>query len=672
MQNNQRAQRDSERGMALVTALLATTMMLALGMALVFSAATDTTTTRVQRVGQQAFFAADAGVGVARRAMTQAFSEQINKVRTEQIAFYKKVLPAPAGQFPDAQAVPPADGTWTNSFYTAIRDRAIVLATLQARAQKLDAANGSKFTVTYSPFSGTITKQVVDQFNAIEYVTLRYSIAVTGQTTGGGSATVHESGLLSTELTLAASGEGARNFKFSGFGAFFDNGDTQASAPLANGTFSGPVHTNTHFAFLSNRSVTFRNLVSQFDAKIRYDDTNTTTPNTKIPPPNLPGITLSSDGYKTTTSKVPLPENNFSQEYAVINGTGITDKKTDGTPVDAPGSVPTDGQGHPIAVFDSSGRVTTDVLVANLRNAKNQAPSKSGSDLADGVYISADGTNINGAGIYVEGDASDIQVYAETNGNQVYVVQQGSKTTTVTTNYTTQKTTITSGSDTKTYNGVFTDKSDPANPGKVGVSLFVDGSINSLRGGHTSSTDKAAIAPKTKLTITAQSDITVTGDLTYANKVVDDNGNKVSNIDSIENVFGLFTNDGNLNLAPNSSYVDGPGLGLEIDAAVITFNSNTSNDGGAIKGSIVYTGGTTPGTNDRWKLIGSRVQSKINTIGYNYRDIFFDPRYSGGTFSPPFFPGTTYELIKPVAHDVDITLVDTPFPTAMSWFRDNN
>ena len=639
-------------------------------MALVFSAATDTTTTRVQRVGQQAFFAADAGVGVARRAMTQAFSEQIDKIRSEQIAFYKKVLPAPSGQFPDAQAIPPADGTWNNSFYSTIRDRAIELATVQARAQKLDEINGSKFTVTYSPFSGTITKLVTDQFNAVEMVTLRYSIKITGVTTGGGSATVHESGLLSTTLTLAATGTGSRNFKFSGFGAFFDNGDTQANAPLANGTFSGPVHTNTHFAFLSSRSVTFRNVVSQVDSKIRYDDTSTTTPNKAIPPPSLTGITLSSDGYKTT-SAVPLPTNNFSQEYAVINGTGIIEKKADGSPVDPPGTIPNDSHGDPIPVFDSSGRVAVDILVANLRDAKNHTPGKSGGDLDDGVYVSANDNNINGAGIYVEGNASDIQLYADTNGDQVYVIQQGSKTTTIRTNYTTQKTTISSGNDSKTFNGVFTDKSDPSNP-KVGVSLFVDGSINSLRGGHTSSTDLPAIASKTKLTITAQSDITVTGDLTYANQVVDDNGNKVSNINSIDNVFGIFTNDGNMNLAPNSSYVDGPGLGLEIDAAVITFNSNTSNDGGAIKGSIVYTGATTPGTNDRWKLIGSRVQSKINSIGFNYRDIFFDPRFSGGTFSPPFFPGTTYQIIQPVAKDVDITLVDTPFPTAMSWFRDNN
>ena len=60
---------NDERGMALITSLLATTILLALGMAVVLSATTDTVTTKAQRVGEQSFFVADAGVGIARRAM---------------------------------------------------------------------------------------------------------------------------------------------------------------------------------------------------------------------------------------------------------------------------------------------------------------------------------------------------------------------------------------------------------------------------------------------------------------------------------------------------------------------------------------------------------------------------------------------------------------------------
>lgn len=669
------SQFEGERGVALITALLATSILLALGIAVVFSATTDQVTTKTHRAGQQAFFAADAGIGIARRALAQAFSEQIDKVRAGKIAFARNNPPAATGQFPDVQVIPtPGDGTTFSSlFYSQVRDRAVELATHAARAQRLDALNGTKYSVQYSPLSGSVALHTADATNATEVAVLRYSIQVTGQTGIGGSATVHETGRLSIDATLlAAGGPSNRSFKFSGFAAFFDNGDTLANAALASGTFSGPVHTNTHFAYLPSRSVTFRNVVSQVDNGIRYNNSSNTTPNQAIPASSIPGITLSSEGYKQIAA-VPLPGNNFSQEYAVINSTGVTDKKADGTLVDPPAVIPNDILGNPLPVLDSSGRVTAAVMAANLRNASNTAPTVVGGLLVNGVYISsADGTSITGAGIYVQGTVSDVQLYADTNGDQVYVFVQGSITTTIRTSYASNTTNISSGNSSRTYTGVFTDKSDPANV-QPGVSLFVNGSINSLRGGKNGSTVKPAIAANTRLTITSQRNVTVTGDLKYANPVANSDGTPVSNLNSIQNVLGIFTNDGNLGLAPNSNYVSGPGLSLEMNAAVVTFNNNTSNDGAAIDGSIVYTGGSSPGSNDRWRLVGSRVQSKINNIGYSYRDIYFDVRFSGGTFAPPFFPGTTYSLGPPaVAASVTITSVNSPAPTAMSWFRDNN
>lgn len=665
-----RTQGESERGMALVTALLATAILLALGMAVVFSATTDMVTTKTQRVGEQAFFAADGGIGVARRALSQAFSETMAEFKAGTLAYYKNNA-AVGLHFPDVQVLPPTTNT---AFYQTVVARAVQLATATARAQRMDELNGSSFTVSYSPISGSVQFIEADQFNATESATFRYSIEVTGRTGAGGSARVHETGRLSIDMTLLAIGEPpGRDFKFSGFGAFFDNGDTQANAPLASGTFSGPVHTNTHFAFLSSRSVTFRNVVSQVDNGIRYDNLSNTTPNvTPIPSASIAGITISSEGYKKIAA-VPLPADVFSQEYAVINNTGIRDLHPDGSPVDAPAVIPNDAQGHPVAIFDASGRVVASVLAANLRNVSNNPPTVSGGSLVNGVYVSsANGSTIAGAGVYVQGDVSDMQLYADTNGDQVYVIQQGGTTTTVRTSYTNGTTTLSSGGTTRTYTGVFTDKSDPAHI-QPGVSLYVAGSINSLRGGTNGSTVRPAIAASTRLTLTSQRHITVTGDIKYANPVANSDGTDASNLDTVKNVLGIYTNDGNLKLAPNSNYVLGPGLGLEINGAVVTFNGNTSNDAGNIEGSIVYTGSTTPGSNDRWRLVGSRVQSKINTIGYNYRDIYFDKRFSGGKFAPPFFPGTTYSLGPPaIAGHPTITFINAPAPTAMSWFRDNN
>lgn len=68
--------------------------------------------------------------------------------------------------------------------------------------------------------------------------------------------------------------------------------------------------------------------------------------------------------------------------------------------------------------------------------------------------------------------------------------------------------------------------------------------------------------------------------------------------------------------------------------------------------------------NDRWKAVGSRLHSKINGIGYNYRDLYFDTRFSYKV-APPFFAGTTYSLGPTPVPDT-ISLVNPPATTAMS------
>lgn len=669
--------RNSERGMALITALLATTILLALGMAIVFSATMDTVTTKSARISEQAFFAADAGIGIARRAMAKAFEDRLALLKANiaagTVTPYLNPARVDVNTFPDVQLLPDPDTTagQASTFYSDVLTNAVTLCNNTSRNSRLSNLNGTSFTATFSPLSGKLELIKNSATQATQSMVFRYTITVTGKTEAGGTATVSETGRLSTAITLLTSNgvTSTRSFAFSGFGAFFDYGDTQASAPLASGTFSGPVHTNTHFAFLSSRSVAFRNVVSQVDAQIRYDNTSNTNGNRAIPNADITGIDISSEGYQRTAA-VPLPTNAFSQEYAVINSTGITDVNASGTPVDPPAAVPA----SPATVFDGSGRVTAATLRLNLRNAANAQPTISGGNIASGVYISsADGNNVSGAGIYVQGSASDIQIYGDTNGDQVYVILQGSTTTTVRTSFTNNQTTISSGASTRVMTGVFKDKADPTNI-KNGAMLFVNGSISSLRGGKTSSMSRPAVASATRLTITANADITVTGDLKYEQPVALSTGEAVSGIGSITNVLGIFTNDGNVNLAPNTTYntPSGSDLSLEMNAAVVAFNANTGNDGGDIKGSIVYTGGTAPASADRWRLVGSRVQSKINSIGYTFRDIYFDTRFQGGTFAPPFFPGTNYALASvPVPGPVTMDTVATPAASAMSWFRSN-
>ncbi len=681
----------SERGVALISTLLVMTMLLALGIAIVLSSTTDTVTTKSHRVGEQAFYAADTGLSLARRALLTALSEEISKIVSGTATYgqsgsgYYLIDATPAdGSFPTVLVIPDPDDFPAYQFYVNVYARAqqlVASAVADSTYSTFKTLNDTSFVVVFRPLAGTVDFSPVptDPSKAGEAIKLRYSIQVTGTTGAGGSSTVDETGKISINLDLkntAAPGS-PRNFSFSGFGAFFDNGDTAANSYLAAGTFSGPVHTNTHFSFSSTHGVAFRDAVSQVDNYIRYDSTDFAQGHRSIPTADMTGIDIGSGGYKQTAI-VPLPPNNFSQEYAVINGTGITDKKSDGTPVDPPATTK-DAGGNDILVIDASGHVTADALAVNLRDSSNKAGTVTSAKLnggADGVYISSgNGTTITGAGIYVQGNVTDLQLYSNLT-DQVYVIKQASgKITTVTVSTLTNKTTISdSAGKSASFTGVPTDKSDPAHV-QPGASLFVNGSINSLRGGFDSTTGKnvAALAAGTRVTITAQSDITITGDLTYASAVVDSSGLPVTNYNAVQNVLGLFTGNGNVNLAPNSSYNSDAALSLQVHGAIVAFNGNTADDAGSIEGSITYTGSNTPSSSDKWTLVGSRVQSNINNIGYTNRNIFFDPRFSGGGFRPPFFPGTTYSLgTLTVPGIITITAVSDARPLGISWYREVN
>ncbi len=275
-------------------------------------------------------------------------------------------------------------------------------------------------------------------------------------------------------------------------------------------------------------------MVSQVDNYIRYDSDDFSKGHLSIPNTDIKGIDISSEGYKKV-NRVPLPDNNYSQEYAVINATGILDKNLDGSPVDPPARLPKkDGLLQPI--FGLLGRVTPEALAVNLRDAWNKEPLILLGQLKSGIYISsADGNNISGAGIYVQGDAADIQL-TSSGTDQMYVITQkvllGTQTTTVTVSPSKNQTTIRTGSQTRTFNGIPMDRFKSKSP-QGAMSLFVNGSINSLRGGTNGTTRNPALAPDTRVTVTAQRDITITGDLKYANSVVNSDGTPVSNLGSI-------------------------------------------------------------------------------------------------------------------------------------------
>lgn len=587
-----------ERGAALITSLLCMTLLYALGLALLLSTTTDTLISTSYRASEEAFFAADAGVAVGRRAVAKAFAEQVSLIASGAQPPYR----------PDSQVLPDTESAPDAAFFRAVAERAAEIANGDERSL---LPNGSKYQIEILAFEGGPTSTPVrNPRNGLEAYQYTYEMRSTGRSELGARSEVVERGELRTHLTAAAY---STRLPYSRYGTFFDTGNPEGNLVLVSGTFTGPVHTNSHFRFSSRNNVVFRGRVTQGEDFIEYDGAAV-----PIPEKGTKGIVVSDGAYKQD-SKVPLPKNNFVQELAVINGSGYRGSE---------GETP---------LVDARGRVTPEALRDNLSDVHGRTPQVSGSDISPGVFVaSTDGTEITGGGIYVNGDA---QIALSTSGAaQVISVTQGTTTTTITLDYTSSTTTVSASGTTRTFTGVPMDRSLGPSQSKPGISLFVDGSVTSLSGppavnGQTG----AAIAPQTAMTITAQRHVTVTGDVKYAEPIVASDGTPLPRANSAESVLGIFTNDGNVVLQPSPTHTDGDGASLEIDAAIAAFNADKSNDSG-VEGAILYGVGS-PARNAKLTIVGARLQSNIANIKYRTRQIFFDPRLDGGQFAPPFFPG---------------------------------
>src|SRR4029079_3937047 len=108
------------------------------------------------------------------------------------------------------------------------------------------------------------------------------------------------------------------------------------------------------------------------------------------------------------------------------------------------------------------------------------------------------------------------------------------------------------GGVTRTFTGIPMDSSLGPTQSVPGISLFVDGSITSLSGPQAVNGQVApAISPKTAMTITSQRDVTVTGDIKYADPVIGPDGSPTPRANQNTSVLGIFTNDGNVVLQPD-------------------------------------------------------------------------------------------------------------------------
>ncbi|MFN0121139.1 MAG: PilX N-terminal domain-containing pilus assembly protein, partial [Blastocatellia bacterium] len=417
----------AQRGYAMVFSMLSLVLLTGLGLSAAFMASGDMAISGNFRRNEQAFYAAEAGLGVAREVIREQLKTVIetnaNAAAPTVNAVYQPASTNPA----------PFDATSITSILTSTAltstatnsPRALAAAAINARGSGIGSYSSFSVTpanltltllgTTEGPRPSAAANNNIAQPPAYIEARYGYTINITGTYNApsdpnstslmASTASTGETGVvtirLNTNSTPNASAQPVFKRSFSSFGTFWHRTTLSSSSQLAGGVYGGPTHTNQALAFNSSSTYVFKGALSQAGSSTAGGSTYGYKNGSNFSHYNVNTTARSGLSFESTytkTATLPLPDNVYSQQLAVLNGTGETD-----------------------ATFTTA-QPTAAQLAANLRTATNTAPTVTGGALATGVYISSsNGTSISGGGIYVKGTAKDVQL-SVSGTSQVYKI----------------------------------------------------------------------------------------------------------------------------------------------------------------------------------------------------------------------------------------------------------
>ena len=643
-----------DRGFALVFVLLLLSMMSLMALAMVLSSSSDMLINGYYRNARGSFYAADSGLNIARQQL-------VNQI---------------LAQGPGAWSAPPIPNT-----ATAAQTALTYITTTYANFTPLTGPNNGQalkswseqFEITSASFTPLGTPTVTSYCttgasctyvpssyanyalctSANTYITdvtgcsytYQYSLTSVGAAQGSEQTSVSETGTVKVVFSAQPT---TMTLNFASFGCWLDQYPLcdPDLGPLVPGVMTGPMFTNGAWQFMPGYYL-FTDPVTQANADMGYwfggtcigSPTGSYKSGSQLIAPIFEG----SPGFSLGLPAQSSPTDSFSQEWAVIDGKGC-------------------GEGSNICGNPSSPwpPVTSANLNADVRNAAGAAYPIGGA--SSGVYMNyTTNSGVNtmvGGGFYVEGSAN-IALSISGASAQVMAITQGSgssaTTTTITidplatpppawncpagtTGTTTLATQVGSGSPTTT-NICSVPMNQVPSPPQPGTMVYVDGNINSLSG---PGEGVPAIQDGSQLTITANGNIDITGDVRYNtepvtttnNQIVPGtnpaccNGQPVSTLipgNDKNQVFGLFSANGNINLM--SPYSDNM---LQVDGALAPVQQGSQ---------WCF---TCTGFINTFNNVGAQVQSGICGCDMWYENTYFDRRFtSKPNFAPPWFPATT-------------------------------
>jgi Tfp pilus assembly protein PilX len=599
-----RKSRQSQTGAALVTTMLLLMLLVGMSLTMVLSVSSDMLINGYYRNGRGSFYAADSGLNIARQSVANAV-----------------IASAPVGAFNAAvQPIPPGTDTAVQTNITNTYKNFTALNAGESSTswpEQFKITNAS-FTFTNCKITGgtagatcTVPTQTSAQpITGYTYV-YNYSLTAAGASSGSENAVLLDTGTMTFNVAVKPAGPVVTSF--ASYGMFIDQFSV-CSADLVPGTITGPVFTNGAWTF-GTGSYEFTDPVGSVSGVAGYDNggcvQSAKTSANSVSPKFDQGFTMGQ-------AKVTLPQNDYSQKRAVLDGKGAA----------------LDSNGNPIV----PPAVTNTDLNAGLKDVNAKAYPAAGA--ASGVYLpytvdSKGVATFTGGGIYVKGDAA-VTLQASGATAQVYTIVQSGVTTTVTIDNGTQTTSISSGGTTKTIAGV-PQQLDPTGAFvRDGTMLYVDGNITGLSGPG-EGPSSPAIQDNSAVTVTANGNIAITGDIRYKSEPVTltqtTSGTPPVTIPADTlitandhgQVLGIFTSAGDIQL--NNKQSDQL---LEIDGSLATLAQNGT-------GGVVNTGAAIKNLN----IVGGRIQNQIKNINATNRNVFYDRRFSKGGFAPPWFPSTS-------------------------------
>ncbi len=607
----------NQRGIALVTTLLLVLLLSAMSLTMVLSVGSDMLVNGYYGNDRASFYAADSGANIGRQAITAAilanvpanFPANVQPIPSNTNTSVQSSITGTYGTFTPLTGGPA--GSWPAKFMITGLALSVPSCTVQGGPATV---NGQPISCTNLPPANS--NPPVTGFNYI----FPYSMTVLGQSQGSEQTLLTDSGNLVFNGTIKPSGN--TTLSFASFGTFIDQ-YPPCSAPFVAGNLYGPFFTNGAWNFGdanalgSSTKYNFQNTTGQANGAASYWHGGNCV-NAAAASNTASGTTIAptfQSGFNLGQASVPLPQNDFNQEQAVLDGIGNTSSQPSNTQLNG---ILKDATGKAYPTNGTSSGVFLPYTIDATSGAK--------------TFV--------GGGIYVQGNAT-VTLSPTGNSGQVYSIVQNGVTTTVVTNPTATgagTTTIQVGNGpVTTVNGV-PEMKDP-NTGAVtenAAMLYVNGSITSLSG---PGEYQPAINNGVALTITAAQNVTVTGDIRYGQEPVTTAPNQVVNGQTVPmdtlipnnntgQVLGIFTATGDIQM--NNKQSDG---NLEIDASIAMVSQGGS--GGWINvGPQINT----------LNLVGGRIANQAKAGNTITRNIFFDQRFLQGGFAPPWYPSTTVQV----------------------------